>query len=512
MWSIGIQINSRKNILKHIKPFLLIALSLFTSINTAYSQPSINQYSDNAKETAQAIEKKITQYLALKKQGFKRQAPVLAKDYAVPIRNPFSQLSEETYQLFAKKGIDLKAMSKYKTLYIAGTLAGAFSLKIVNADAKTILVLGSGSIEHEIILSRGPVVVLSENVISGGIYTKNLLWMDGNSIDDTVIGLPIVNISRVTNKMLQGNLYTPEEQLQAITELGEDKTHFSSSELQKIKAMLLKEAEKKNTQSHSNAGLSVIVPSADKVIDKERKQYYCRNYAETAVVQNNENIKMKCGFTGLRWNNDQAGQEKWCLGVLDIVSERESRIRAEKLTACHIQAASSDNPDNQLKLPPNCYDPKKKYTPVKSVYAAYRYQRSITQVVKNGLIQYDYNKDGKKDYVYIEQSKKEAQIVVCMSSQTGYQRLPTNMGLDLKEGVINSTQYKIEQNADRLSIYIDLFSHNEGESYRYSSLRYNTVKKVFELVNNDAAAFGIPMPNGEQYPMGLPSVPMVKMH
>ena len=156
-------------------------------------------------------------------------------------------------------------------------------------------------------------------------------------------------------------------------------------------------------QSHSNTGLSVIVPSADKVIDIERKQYHCRNYAKKAVDQNDENIKLKCGFTGLRWNNDQAGQEKWCLGVLDIVSERESRIRAEKLTACHIQATSSDNPKNQLKLPPNCYDPKKEYTPVKSVYAAYRYQRSVTQVVENGLIQYDYNKDGKKDYVYIEQ-------------------------------------------------------------------------------------------------------------
>ena len=336
--------------------------------------------------------------------------------------------------MFAKKGIDLKAMSKYKALYIAGSLAGALSLKIVNTDAKTILVLGSGSIEHEIILSRGPVVVLSENSVSGGIYTKDLLWMAGDSIDNnSVAGLPIVNISRVTNKILQGNLYTPEEQLQAITELGEDKTHFSSSELQKIKALLLKEAEKKISQSHSNVGLSVIVPSADNVIDRERKQYLCRNYAKTATDRNNENIKMKCGFTGLRWNNDQAGQEKWCLGVLDIVSEQESRIRAEKLTACDIQATSSDNPENQLKLPHNCYDPKKKYTPVKSVYAAYRYERSVTQVVENGLIQYDYNKDGKKDYAYIEQNKKEAQIAVCMSSQAGYQRLSTNMGLIWKK-------------------------------------------------------------------------------
>ena len=82
----------------------------------------------------------------------------------------------------------------------------------------------------------------------------------------------------------------------------------------------------------------------------------------------------------------------------------------------------------------------------------------------------------------------------------------------MEEGVISSLQYKIEQNADELSIYINLFSHDEGSSYRYSSLRYNTVKKVFELVNNDAGAFGILMPNGEEYPMGLPIVPMIKMH
>ena len=112
----------------------------------------------------------------------------------------------------------------------------------------------------------------------------------------------------------------------------------------------------------------------------------------------------------------------------------------------------------------------------------------------------------------LNKNSRGAQVIVCMSSQAGYQRLSTTMGVDLGEGVIGSHQYRIEQNADELIIFADLFAHDEGESYRYSSLRYNTVKKVFELLFNDAGAIGIPMSNGEEYPMGLPIMPMINRH
>ena len=342
------------NIMRFYGLIILVSFSFIFTTNVQ-SQPAKNQYRDNAKDISQSIEKKISQYLLLKKQGFEYQAPVLAKDYAVPIRNPFTQLPETTYQAFAQKGIDLKAMSKYKALYMAGSLAGNHSIKVVNTESTTVLVIGAKTITHDVIFSRGPVVVIGESNIMNGIYAKDLLWLGASAIGSALVGLPYASSSIPPASYNLGiGLYSLKEELQAIEALGEKKTYFSTSNMEEVKSILLNKSE----EPASKIVLQIKMPSLKNVDDIEQKSSSCNNYANRAVEQHKINIKLRCGFKGLRWNSDKEGQKKWCLTVLDILTERETNARQEKLTSCFTQKTSSDNAQNRLKLPKGCYDEK----------------------------------------------------------------------------------------------------------------------------------------------------------
>ncbi len=87
----------------------------------------------------------------------------------------------------------------------------------------------------------------------------------------------------------------------------------------------------------------------------------CRQYASTAVSQNQENLARKCGFTGTRWTSDYQGHYKWCMGVQQSYASSETLARANALRQCqsrpdhgprcqkYASTAVSQNRENQLR-------------------------------------------------------------------------------------------------------------------------------------------------------------------
>jgi hypothetical protein len=61
----------------------------------------------------------------------------------------------------------------------------------------------------------------------------------------------------------------------------------------------------------------------------------CSDYAKKAVVQQKENLSLRCGFTGNRWGSDYNGHYNWCLQeeMLKVPNE-ETTIRQEALNGC----------------------------------------------------------------------------------------------------------------------------------------------------------------------------------
>ncbi len=59
----------------------------------------------------------------------------------------------------------------------------------------------------------------------------------------------------------------------------------------------------------------------------------CAIYAKTAVLQQEQNIKQKCGFTGPEWNSDYNYHLKWCLGI-NAPSEAGTAFRVKMLMQC----------------------------------------------------------------------------------------------------------------------------------------------------------------------------------
>ena len=64
-------------------------------------------------------------------------------------------------------------------------------------------------------------------------------------------------------------------------------------------------------------------------------QAYCSQYAQTAVSQYQQNLQQQCGFTGLRWSNNEAGQMQWCLTVRRAITAKENQARQQALEHCN---------------------------------------------------------------------------------------------------------------------------------------------------------------------------------
>ena len=60
----------------------------------------------------------------------------------------------------------------------------------------------------------------------------------------------------------------------------------------------------------------------------------CQAYAETAVLQHEENLRSGCRFTDPRWHTDYKAHYEWCLHVPEEERVRENQARQEMLSRC----------------------------------------------------------------------------------------------------------------------------------------------------------------------------------
>jgi len=60
----------------------------------------------------------------------------------------------------------------------------------------------------------------------------------------------------------------------------------------------------------------------------------CQQYGTSAVKQQQQNINLKCGFDGDKWNSSSSYHSKWCKQGNQGLTGRETSIRDNKLEQC----------------------------------------------------------------------------------------------------------------------------------------------------------------------------------
>lgn len=250
----------------------------------------------------------------------------------------------------------------------------------------------------------------------------------------------------------------------------------------------------------------IIVPEMSNIKNQKMHTDYCNDYATTAVKQFSESQAIGCGFRGPRWNNNLQGQLNWCLSVLEPFSREEQSFRQEALASCQKEKANSTNPQNKLTVPQVCNDPTKIYQAVKSINHHFRYESKLTMPVENGLIRYDYNRDGKPDYVFIEARDTQSRVVMCFSQGQSYRRQLTDITIYSDAGAIDSHNFNVSQRGEHLNVTVDYFEHNAGSSFAEVSYRFDTTARKFVIVSSKSEVSPL-MYDGQPYPMGSPQIP-----
>lgn len=206
------------------KTLTLTLCSLLLAGVTLQASASPNAVQDNHRDLAAAIQKIIIQQQSLKKLDNTFFHPIDAIQYGVPIRNPFNKVPPHITKAMLAGGIDLLAMARYRAIYVGGMLAGASARKLINSDPRTVLVIGNGTIAHDMVYSRGPVVLLGDAELSAGIYGESLVWYSDKASfrNDTYtrhIGLPSVMRGSNPNHSFGTSLYSPQEEQAAAAAL-----------------------------------------------------------------------------------------------------------------------------------------------------------------------------------------------------------------------------------------------------------------------------------------------------
>jgi hypothetical protein len=60
----------------------------------------------------------------------------------------------------------------------------------------------------------------------------------------------------------------------------------------------------------------------------------CNKYAKDAVLQNQENLKLKCGLSGSRWSSDYNAHLNWCMSGNLTMAKGENTERQKALAEC----------------------------------------------------------------------------------------------------------------------------------------------------------------------------------
>jgi len=63
-------------------------------------------------------------------------------------------------------------------------------------------------------------------------------------------------------------------------------------------------------------------------------QANCQWYGTTALKQQQENERLKCGFTGPAWSSDLKAHMTWCASVAPDAWKAQAQKRDQELAAC----------------------------------------------------------------------------------------------------------------------------------------------------------------------------------
>ena len=80
--------------------------------------------------------------------------------------------------------------------------------------------------------------------------------------------------------------------------------------------------------------LFVSVGLADLVSSPASAQSNCQWYATTALKQQQDNERMKCGFSGPSWSSDLRAHNAWCASVPPELWRSEAHKRDQELASC----------------------------------------------------------------------------------------------------------------------------------------------------------------------------------
>lgn len=382
--------------------------------------------------------------------------PIDALKAGKKVPNPLATLSEPLRKTLVGHGVDIQRFATFNAIEVGGMLAGASAKKLINNDPRTVLVIPDGTIAHDPVYSRGPVVIQGEANLMGGIYGESLV------------------------------LYS-------------EKAKFSQDEYSLhigLPSVL------------QTSPVTVITPDLKTVQSNPEAALLCKHYASAAVEQFAKSQAMGCGFAGPRWNNNEKGQYDWCLSVLQPFADQESAFRSNALDRCIAEKVSPDHPQNQLALPESCRDPAKSYQAVKKISHSFRYLNEVVSPVQNGLIAYDYNRDGKPDYVFLEVNDQQSRVAMCFSDATKYRRQLTDITFSPDNTGLHSDRYNLTQQGEKLVVEVRYFQHNAGSSSRHVEYRFEPSTKRFRVIKNEVEVKPV-VYDGQPYPMGAPPTPVL---
>ncbi|CAA6819983.1 MAG: Unknown protein [uncultured Thiotrichaceae bacterium] len=260
----------------------------------------------------------------------------------------------------------------------------------------------------------------------------------------------------------------------------------------------------------SGAFAEFYVPSMDEIENRQENESRCKGYVGSVLELQKKNQQYQCGLTGALWNIDKQQQFEWCMGELEESVSAANAKRSEEIDACISRKTATTNPQNIPEIPAVCFHPDSRYKAVKSLHRAYRYQKSLEQPVENGLIRYDYNKDKKEDFVFLELHDHLAKVVVCFSAENTYRRQLTDIEFSARGDSVEGEQYRISQDQEILQVEISSLIHNTGSSFRQIEYRYHVAKQAFEIVKNHAESTPVYY-DGVPSPMGTPRTPSLNV-
>ncbi|MFM9943531.1 MAG: hypothetical protein ACKVP7_29035 [Hyphomicrobiaceae bacterium] len=84
------------------------------------------------------------------------------------------------------------------------------------------------------------------------------------------------------------------------------------------------------------AALSVIAAVGSSMLlpTTATAQANCDWYAKTALKQQQDNERLKCGFKGPEWTTDLRAHTTWCAGVAPDAWKAQAQKRDQQLAAC----------------------------------------------------------------------------------------------------------------------------------------------------------------------------------